>query len=163
MQHRIVLFLDDLQFVEEPEVLKILDWLVNYAPRMLQIVIGSREVPRLRLSRLRVRRQLFELGVRQLQFEPEEASRSTSCVARLSCKSDTHRGHQASPVTEEQLTKREVSILKRLDSGLSNKEIAEAIFVSEGTLKWHLHNVYSKLNVRTRSGAMVRARALGIL
>jgi LuxR family transcriptional regulator, maltose regulon positive regulatory protein len=63
----------------------------------------------------------------------------------------------------EQLTRREVSILKRLESGLSNKEIAEAIFVSEGTLKWHLHNVYSKLNVKNRSGAMVRARTLGIV
>jgi ATP/maltotriose-dependent transcriptional regulator MalT len=63
----------------------------------------------------------------------------------------------------EELTKRELSILKRLESGLSNKEIAEAIFVSEGTLKWHLHNVYSKLNVKNRSGAMVRARVLGIL
>ncbi|HTB64850.1 MAG TPA: LuxR C-terminal-related transcriptional regulator, partial [Steroidobacteraceae bacterium] len=64
---------------------------------------------------------------------------------------------------QEELTKREVSILKRLESGLSNREIAEAIFVSEGTLKWHLHNVYGKLNVRNRAGAMVRARALGIL
>jgi LuxR family transcriptional regulator, maltose regulon positive regulatory protein len=63
----------------------------------------------------------------------------------------------------EQLTRREVSILKRLESGLSNKEIAEAIFLSEGTLKWHLHNVYSKLNVRNRSGAMARARTLGIV
>jgi LuxR family maltose regulon positive regulatory protein len=63
----------------------------------------------------------------------------------------------------EQLTRREVSILKRLESGLSNKEIAEAIFVSEGTLKWHLHNVYSKLDVKNRSGATIRARALGIL
>jgi LuxR family maltose regulon positive regulatory protein len=65
--------------------------------------------------------------------------------------------------TGEELTKRELSILKRLESGLSNKEIAEAIFVSEGTLKWHLHNVYGKLNVKNRSGAMTRARALGIL
>jgi LuxR family maltose regulon positive regulatory protein len=63
----------------------------------------------------------------------------------------------------EQLTRREISILKRLESGLSNKEIAEAIFVSEGTLKWHLHNVYSKLNVKNRSGAMARARTLGIV
>jgi LuxR family maltose regulon positive regulatory protein len=63
----------------------------------------------------------------------------------------------------EELTKRELSILKRLESDLSNKEIAEAIFVSEGTLKWHLHNVYGKLNVKNRSGAMARARALGIL
>jgi ATP/maltotriose-dependent transcriptional regulator MalT len=63
----------------------------------------------------------------------------------------------------EELTKRELSILKRLESGLSNKEIAESIFISEGTLKWHLHNVYGKLNVRNRSGAMTRARGLGIL
>jgi ATP/maltotriose-dependent transcriptional regulator MalT len=63
----------------------------------------------------------------------------------------------------EGLTRREISILKRLETGLSNKEIAEAIFVSEGTLKWHLHNVYSKLNVKNRTGAMTRARVLGIL
>ena len=65
--------------------------------------------------------------------------------------------------SEEELTKREVSILKRLDSGLSNREIAEAIFVSEGTLKWHLHNVYSKLDVKNRPGAVARGRALGLL
>jgi LuxR family transcriptional regulator, maltose regulon positive regulatory protein len=63
----------------------------------------------------------------------------------------------------EELTKRELSILKRLETGLSNKEIAESIFVSEGTLKWHLHNVYGKLNVKNRTHAMARARALGIL
>src|SRR3984957_11361511 len=63
----------------------------------------------------------------------------------------------------EELTKRELSILKRLETGLSNKEIAESIFVSEGTLKWHLHNVYGKLNVKNRARAMVRARELGIL
>jgi LuxR family maltose regulon positive regulatory protein len=63
----------------------------------------------------------------------------------------------------ERLTPREVSILKRLESGLSDKEIAEAIFVSEDTLKWHLHNVYSKLNIKNRSGATTRARTLGIL
>lgn len=40
---------------------------------------------------------------------------------------------------------------------LSNKEIAEAIFVSAGTPKWHLHNVYGKFDVKNRSGAMSRA------
>jgi len=75
--------------------------------------------------------------------------------------SDQGRSNLSSP--GEQLTRREVSILKRLESGLSNKEIAEAIFLSEGTLKWHLHNVYSKLNVKNRSGAMARARTMGIV
>ncbi|WP_275683191.1 LuxR C-terminal-related transcriptional regulator [Scleromatobacter humisilvae] len=63
----------------------------------------------------------------------------------------------------EELTKREVAILKRLESGMSNREIAESIFISEGTLKWHLHNIYGKLDVKNRAGAMVRARGLGIL
>jgi LuxR family transcriptional regulator, maltose regulon positive regulatory protein len=75
-------------------------------------------------------------------------------------------GNQGSPVgirLGEQLTRRELSILKRLESGLSNREIAEDIFVSEGTLKWHLHNVYCKLNVKNRSGAVARARTLGIV
>jgi LuxR family maltose regulon positive regulatory protein len=70
---------------------------------------------------------------------------------------------QTSGTESKQLTRREVSILKRLESGLSNKEIAESIFVSEGTLKWHLHNVYSKLDVKNRSGAISRAKGLGIL
>jgi LuxR family transcriptional regulator, maltose regulon positive regulatory protein len=72
-------------------------------------------------------------------------------------------GHRPSAAIGQQLTKREVSILKRLESALSNKEIAEAIFVSEGTLKWHLHNVYGKLEVKNRPGAVARGRALGIL
>jgi LuxR family maltose regulon positive regulatory protein len=74
LEQRVVLFVDDLHFVQSPEVLEILDWLVNYAPRTLQQVIGTREKPRLRLSGLRVRRQLFELDMRQLQFDPEEAA-----------------------------------------------------------------------------------------
>ena len=61
------------------------------------------------------------------------------------------------------LTRREVGILQRLASGLSNKEIAEALFISEGTLKWHLHNIYGKLGSKNRSGALVQARALGML
>jgi ATP/maltotriose-dependent transcriptional regulator MalT len=62
-----------------------------------------------------------------------------------------------------ELTKRELHILARLDSGLSNREIAESLFISEGTLKWHLHNVYDKLAVRNRSGAIVKAKRLGLL
>ena len=109
-----------------------------------------------------------ELGTVLERLDParlrgSEAAPLARRLQQAMIKSDSRSGRQASPMTEEELTKREVSILKRLDSGLSNKEIAEAIFVSEGTLKWHLHNVYSKLDVKNRAGAMVRARALGIL
>ena len=109
-----------------------------------------------------------ELGALLEGLDPErlrgtEAAPLARRLQQATLKPNSPRGRDASIAREEALTKREVSILKRLDSGLSNKEIAEAIFVSEGTLKWHLHNVYSKLNVRNRSGATVRARALGIL
>jgi LuxR family transcriptional regulator, maltose regulon positive regulatory protein len=75
VQNRIVLFLDDLQFVEGPEVRGILDWLINYAPRALQYVIGTRRDPGLRLNGLRVRCQLLDLGAEQLQFDAAEAAR----------------------------------------------------------------------------------------
>jgi ATP/maltotriose-dependent transcriptional regulator MalT len=69
----------------------------------------------------------------------------------------------AAPKLAEDLSRREIAILKRLESELSNKEIASAIFISEGTLKWHLHNIYGKLGVKNRSGAVVKAKALSVM
>ncbi len=95
------------------------------------------------------------------QLRGSEAAPLARLLQRAMCTPDVQGD---APIGKgEELTKRELSILKRLETGLSNKEIAEAIFVSEGTLKWHLHNVYGKLNVKNRTGAMARARALGIL
>jgi LuxR family maltose regulon positive regulatory protein len=108
-----------------------------------------------------------ELGclVDALDLERLESSAGVPLARRLQQAQGKlgNQGRSGGSGLGEQLTRREVSILKRLESGLSNKEIAEAIFVSEGTLKWHLHNVYSKLNVKNRSGAMARARTLGIV
>ena len=62
-----------------------------------------------------------------------------------------------------QLSKREIAILRRLDSGMSNKELSAAIFISEGTLKWHLHNIYGKLDVKNLTGAVNKARSLSLI
>lgn len=71
---------------------------------------------------------------------------------------------KTNPAPLEGLTRREIDILKRADhTGLNNKQLAEALFVSEGTLKWHLHNIYSKLEVRNRAGAIKQAQHLGLL
>src|SRR5690348_7429640 len=43
LEQRVVLFLDDVHFIQSPEVLEILDWLANYAPRTLQLVMSTRE------------------------------------------------------------------------------------------------------------------------
>jgi ATP/maltotriose-dependent transcriptional regulator MalT len=107
-----------------------------------------------------------ELGalIERLDIEQLRGSEAAPLARRLQRVMYTPDVRGGAPIgMGEELTKRELSILKRLQTGLSNKEIAEAIFVSEGTLKWHLHNVYGKLNVKNRPGAMARARALGIL
>jgi LuxR family maltose regulon positive regulatory protein len=63
----------------------------------------------------------------------------------------------------EPLTTREKDIVRRLQTGLLNKEIATQIFISEGTLKWHLHNIYSKLEVKNRTQAIKVAQERGFL
>ena len=64
---------------------------------------------------------------------------------------------------DEPLTRKELRILGFLEGGASNREIADSLFVSEGTLKWHLHNIYRKLGCRNRSGAIAAARRHGLL
>lgn len=63
----------------------------------------------------------------------------------------------------EPLNKRELQILSLLDHGLSNAEIGARCFVVEGTVKWHLHNLYGKLGVRSRTAALRAARALELI
>jgi len=48
------------------------------------------------------------------------------------------------------LTPREIEIARMAASGLRNKEIAEKLFISLGTVKVHLHNIYQKLRVKGR-------------
>jgi LuxR family transcriptional regulator, maltose regulon positive regulatory protein len=61
------------------------------------------------------------------------------------------------------LTPKEASILSLLASGMANKEIARAMDIGEQTVKWHLKNVFFKLNAASRRHAVDRARVLGLL
>ncbi len=63
----------------------------------------------------------------------------------------------------EPLTDREIEILKLVARGLSNPEIGARSRIALSTAKWHLKNVFAKLDVSTRTGAIARARELQLL
>ena len=61
------------------------------------------------------------------------------------------------------LTSRESEILRLVNQGLKNHEIAEKLYVSVDTIKKHLYNCYQKLYVNNRTNAINKARELGLL
>jgi two-component system NarL family response regulator len=63
----------------------------------------------------------------------------------------------------EELSHRELDVLESLVKGRSNKEIASALFISEPTVKTHLQNLFAKLGVQDRVGAVVSAIRHGIV
>lgn len=61
------------------------------------------------------------------------------------------------------LSEREIEVLAALVSGLTNKEIGEKLFISESTVKSHVSNIFSKLQVRNRPEAIIRATELRLV
>jgi ATP/maltotriose-dependent transcriptional regulator MalT len=72
-------------------------------------------------------------------------------------------GERARRQGSRTLTPKERSILLLLARDYSNKEIAKSIDVSDETVKWHLKNLFNKLEAGSRKHAVTRARTLGFL
>jgi two-component system NarL family response regulator len=66
-------------------------------------------------------------------------------------------------VQEEALTDREVQILGLLAEGKSNKGIAQALFISESTVKTHLKSLFNKLDATSRAEAIAFAARRGLV
>jgi len=67
------------------------------------------------------------------------------------------------PGLQEALSLREQEVLKLINEGYANKEIAKKLSVAPATVKAHIRNLYGKLGVRRRTEALARARALELL
>lgn len=63
--------------------------------------------------------------------------------------------------TPERFTEREIEVLRLMTGGHSNREIAEALHVAEGTIKNHVSNILSKMGVRDRTRAVLKALEQG--
>jgi DNA-binding NarL/FixJ family response regulator len=62
----------------------------------------------------------------------------------------------------ELLTQREITVLQALNQPGTNKELAKGLFISEATFKTHLAAIYRKLEVKSRFGAVTKARSLNL-
>jgi len=67
------------------------------------------------------------------------------------------------PKIKDLLSDREMEMLKLLATGMSNKEIAEKLYLSLRTVKAHMSNIFTKMNVASRSEALVEALRTGLL
>ncbi|MCI3921193.1 response regulator transcription factor [Paenibacillus sp. TRM 82003] len=74
------------------------------------------------------------------------------------------RPKEGVPLRESEygLTERESQVLKCISDGLTNRSIAEKLFLSEGTVKNYISSIYSKLNVHNRASALKRASEEGL-
>ncbi len=73
------------------------------------------------------------------------------------------RFYSAAVALAEPLSARELEVLRYLAEGLSNKEIARKMAISENTIKFHVNAILGKLGAQSRTEAVVRATRAGLV
>jgi LuxR family maltose regulon positive regulatory protein len=103
-----------------------------------------------------------ELLQRHLRLRTTHASLISEILSLLAGQTLAARPGDAEPLREA-LSQSELRVLRYLPTNLSGPEIAAELFVSLNTIRAHLRHVYAKLGVHSRTGAVERARELGLL
>jgi DNA-binding NarL/FixJ family response regulator len=91
-------------------------------------------------------------------LQPSVAAKVVAEFARLSRKTVGTPDSVTQPLSE-----RELEILRLIARGASNREIAGALFLAEGTVKNHVTNILGKLDVRDRTQAALKAKETGLI
>jgi DNA-binding NarL/FixJ family response regulator len=91
-------------------------------------------------------------------IEPSVARKVVAEFARLAPPTP-----EAAEELIEPLSEREIEILKLVSHGLTNREIANKLFLAEGTVKNYVTSILQKIGARDRTQAAIRARELGVL
>lgn len=91
-------------------------------------------------------------------IEPSVARKVVAEFARM-----TATAPRRASELDGSLSEREVEILRLLAQGLSNREIAQRLYLAEGTVKNYVTNILGKIDARDRTQAALRARELGLL
>ncbi|MCE7985349.1 MAG: hypothetical protein DYG89_29595 [Caldilinea sp. CFX5] len=131
-------------FLDEGEPMRALltEYLTRYTPQDAQLVQYGQRL----LNAFDPSRPLVAPAPPILPSDPNPALSSAANAALL-----------------EPLSERELEVLRLVERGLSNQAIADELIVALSTVKKHLINIYGKLAVNSRTQALTRARALGLL
>lgn len=127
-------------------------YLLYLENRQLPGVFTDRDVKVLELVATRI------IYVKLLKDEGGTEKTESATEALSSSASPTGQSELIDPLTE-----REYEILMAIAEGLSNREIADRLGIAETTVKTHVSRIISKLNVKRRGQAVVRARELGLI
>ena len=92
-------------------------------------------------------------------LDPSVAAKVVQEFSRVS----SMMGGTSSEVLVDALSEREIELLGLIGSGMSNKEVADTLFITEGTVKNHVTHILGKLGVRDRTQAVLRAKELGLI
>jgi LuxR family maltose regulon positive regulatory protein len=102
---------------------------------------------------------LMRLRAAQAKTDPALSAYATRIIDAAQTMPVATRKLAAPATDKEQLTQREAELLRCLTEGMSNRDIAFALSVSETTVKWHLKNIFGKLSVTNRVQAVRAAQA----
>jgi LuxR family maltose regulon positive regulatory protein len=115
------------------------------------------------VSHMMTNSKLRELGIASASGNAliDEICRLLMCPhpgkSSMALEADEHGDTYGSP------TPRELELLSLIEQGLDNTQIAENLSLSLRTVKWHLSNLYAKLDVKNRTSALAKARSLHML
>ncbi|RUU55639.1 LuxR family transcriptional regulator, partial [Mesorhizobium sp. M7A.T.Ca.TU.009.01.1.1] len=101
---------------------------------------------------------LMRLRAAQAKTDPALSAYATRIIDAAQAMPVATRKLTAPAAEKEQLTQREAELLRYLTEGMSNRDIAVALSVSETTVKWHLKNIFGKLAVSNRVQAVRAAQ-----
>jgi DNA-binding NarL/FixJ family response regulator len=93
-----------------------------------------------------------------------EAPISRGIATKILGEFSRHLQQDAAPASEkEDLTEREIEVLRLVAEGLTNRDIAPRLNITENTVKYHLKNILEKLHLRNRAQAVAYAMQTGLL
>lgn len=132
----------------------------NHSPHALEKVVRAMELA----APENYRTAFLEDGLHLLPLLQQARSSAPAFVDELLfvLKGADHPTLQTAELIDP-LTEREQEVLRLVSRGLSNREIADYLVVSLGTIKKHLNNIFGKLHVESRTQAIIKGREIGLI